>query len=423
MFQIFSYIGHNLQSVVEHGGYLLIFLTTILEGFPVIGQFVPGHTIVVISGFLSRIEVLNIYKVLPIVMFSAILGDFLGYRLGKKFGIELLYKFGSFFFIKPEYVDKARTLVQDNTAKTILFGRFSPMTRSLTPFIVGAIGVNHKKFWIFDTIGAILWAISSILIGYIFGASYNAISTMFGRYIVIAMILGVLIAWGYRLINRQFHIFAKYELIILFVNLFGLYLFFKTVQDALSDKIFLLELDLFTNSYFLVNAKEPWLTVMNVITNVLSPGYITLIGLIGLAIFFHYRKYTYSIITALSLGGGYIFTFVIKNIVMRARPENAFILQGGYSFPSGHAVAATIFFTLIIYIFVTKIQSIVLREVLIVASVFTALLVAFSRVYLGVHWLSDVLAGIGLGLFWTTSIILFIRYIRLIMFTIRSRRE
>jgi len=423
MSELLNYIGHNLQTIVEHGGYLFISLTTILEGLPIIGQFVPGQTIVVMSGFLSKIDILALSKVLPVVIISAIFGDFLGYRLGKRYGIAFLYKFGSLIFIKSEYIDRAKKIVQDNTVKTIIFGRFSPITRSLTPFIVGASDIHSKKFWIFDTIGASLWGATTVLIGYIFGASYHVISVIFGKYIVIAIIAGLLIAWGYRFINKQFHIFAKYELIILFINLFGLYLFFKTIQDALTDKVFLLELDLFTNSYFLMNAKEPWITIMNVITNVLSPGYITLIGLIGLAVFYHYKKYTFGIITAVSLGGGYIFTFIIKNIVMRLRPEDAFILQGGYSFPSGHAVAATIFSTLLIYIFITKIKYLVLREILIFASVSIALIVAFSRVYLGVHWVSDVLAGIGLGLFWTTSIILFIRYVRLIVSIIKSRRE
>ena len=423
MSQIINLIGHNLQTIVEHGGYLFISLTTILEGFPVIGQFIPGHTIVIISGFLAKLQVFNLTKVLITITLSAILGDFIGYKLGKKFGIDFLYKFGSFLFIKPEYIDKARSLIQKNSAKTILFGRFSPVTRSLSPFIVGASGVHSKKFWLFDSIGAILWATVSIMIGYVFGAGYHTIATILGRYIFIAIVAGVLIAWGYRLINKQFHIFARYELITLFVNLFGLVLFLKTIQDALTDKVFLLQLDLYTNNYFLVHASEPWLSIMTVVTNVLSPAYLTLVGVIGLMCFIYYKKYTYSIITAFSLGGGYISTFIIKNMVMRLRPEDAFIVQGGYSFPSGHAVAATIFFTLLIYIFITKIRSILWREILIVISVFLALLVGFSRVYLGVHWLSDVFAGIGLGLFWTTSIILFIKYVRLIIFTIQSRRE
>jgi undecaprenyl-diphosphatase len=115
------------------------------------------------------------------------------------------------------------------------------------------------------------------------------------------------------------------------------------------------------------------------------------------------------------LGGGYLFTLIVKNIVARIRPENAFLTVSGYSFPSGHAVASTVFFTLLIYFFIIKVRSMVFREILVVICVLSIILTSFSRVYLGVHWLSDVLAGIGLGLFWVTSMILLVKYINIII--------
>ncbi len=421
--QILNYLGHNLQVIVENGGYLFIAVTTVLEGLPVVGQFIPGQTIVIISGFLAKIDALSFSRVLPVVVVSAVLGDYIGYVLGKKYGIELLYRFGNLFYIKTEYIDKARMIIKDNSVKTILIGRFNPVTRSLTPFVVGASDINSKKFWIFDSLGAILWATLSVSAGYIFGASYHIIASLIGKYIVLATVFGILMAWGYKIINKQFHIFAKYEIITLILNILGLYLFLKTVQDALTDKMFLLQLDLHVNEFFFNNVSEPLFSIINVITNILSPAYLTFVGLICFIYFVYTKRYTYSVITALSLGGGYLSTFLIKNIVMRLRPENAFIIQGGYSFPSGHAVAATIFFTLLVYIIVIKVRSLILRELLVVVCVLSALTVAFSRVYLGVHWVSDVFAGIGLGLFWTTLSILLIRYLRLIINVIKSRRE
>ena len=415
MTSIFSLITHNLQAIVEHGGYLFILLSTISEGIPIFGQFIPGHSVVIISGLLAKIEVLNIYKVFLVVIFGAVIGDIIGFYLGKKYGISLLTKFGQYLFLKKEYIDKALLLVKENTAKAIILGRFSPITRTLSPFLVGASGIHTKKFWIYDSIGVIIWASVSIMIGYIFGASYHAVSAALGKYILLAIILGILITWGYRFINKQFHIFAKYELITLGFNLFGLYLFFKTVQDAITDKVFLLELDVFVNNFFFIHSQEWIRDFMLIFTNIFSPTLITGVSVVLIAYLIHKKNYYYSLISIFSLGGGYVFTFIIKNIVTRIRPENAFISVSGYSFPSGHAVAATIFFTLLIYFFIVKIKSMIIREVLVVICVISIILTAFSRVYLSVHWLSDVLAGIGFGLFWVTSIILLVKYVNIIV--------
>jgi len=413
-------LGNNLQTVIENGGYFLLMVIIILEGIPIIGQMVPGQTILFISGFLVKLGVFDLTITIIIVSLSAIFGDYLGYVLGRKYGMMFIYKFGSLVFIKQEYIDKARDIIRDNSVKAILLGRFNPITRSLTPFVVGASGVHSKKFWIFDSIGAVTWVIAALSIGYIFGASYHIVAPLFGKYIVIATIIAVLMIWGYRFINKNFHIFAKYELITLFLNILGLYLFFKTIQDALTDKMFLLQLDLFANDYFIQNTTRVSLYIMNTLTNIFSPSTISIVGLVGLIYFLYKKKYTYSIITFTSIAGGYVFTFIIKNIVDRIRPVGSFIAQGGYSFPSGHAVAITIFSTLVIYFFIIKIKNIVLREALISVLVILVLLVSFSRIYLGVHWVSDVIAGIGFGLFWTTTIVLLVKYLRLVVGILRK---
>lgn len=422
MHYIIQIIGHNLQAIVEQGGYLFLFITTVLEGIPIIGQFIPGHTIVIIAGFLAKLHLMNIWNIIIIVIFSAMLGDVIGFLIGRKYGLPFLTKFGPYFFIKKEYIERVQNLINNNLAKTVLIGRFSPLTRPLAPFIVGASGTSVKKFWLYDFLAVVAWSLLSIFIGYIFGASYHVVSAIVGKYIFVAIVIGILMSWGYRFINKQFHIFAKYELITLGFNLLGLYIFFKTIQDALTDKVFLLELDLFINDFFFTNASYFWVGFMDVVTNILSPEVFGIVGIVGIIYFLYKRNFQYSVIIFLSLGGGFIATFIIKNIVLRLRPESALILETGYSFPSGHTVTATIFFVLITYFFIVKVKFLIQRELLITISVLSIILVAFSRVYLGVHWLSDVLAGIGFGLFWTTLCILLVKYISMIVKLVRDRK-
>lgn len=89
---------------------------------------------------------------------------------------------------------------------------------------------------------------------------------------------------------------------------------------------------------------------------------------------------------------------VLKNLFQISRPVSDIYAVEGWSFPSGHATVATSFFFLLAYIFFSKIKTIRNKTILILGSIFGALLICFSRLYLGAHWTLDVLAGVALGL-------------------------
>jgi len=109
--------------------------------------------------------------------------------------------------------------------------------------------------------------------------------------------------------------------------------------------------------------------------------------------------------------GGLLFEVLTKVIIHRARPENALIEVSGYSFPSGHATMAIIFFSLLLYSFKDDIKNKALKNIFIASNIIFFLIIGLSRVYLNVHWFSDVLAGFGLGLFWLTLLILIFKII------------
>ena len=102
MLHFFGPLISNLQLIVEHGGYFILFVITVLEGVPVIGSLVPGHTTVILSGFFSKLHIFNINIVVPLVIISAMIGDYTGYYLGRKYGYGFLKKFGKLLFIKEK---------------------------------------------------------------------------------------------------------------------------------------------------------------------------------------------------------------------------------------------------------------------------------------------------------------------------------
>lgn len=129
-------------------------------------------------------------------------------------------------------------------------------------------------------------------------------------------------------------------------------------------------------------------------------------SLLFIYLFFRKRKNDLFLLV-LGLGGGFFLRTVIKLLVHRARPENALLEASEFSFPSGHAVMSIIFFSLLIYFFKDKIKNKLVKYSFISINILIFLLIGFSRIYFGVHWLSDVLGGFALGGFWLSSVILF----------------
>jgi len=91
--------------------------------------------------------------------------------------------------------------------------------------------------------------------------------------------------------------------------------------------------------------------------------------------------------------------YILKNIIERIRPENALIAESNFSFPSGHALASLVFFGFLAYFLLKRTKSKTKKFVITISAIIVIILIGFSRLYLNIHWLSDVLAGFLLGLF------------------------
>ncbi|MFA5062153.1 MAG: bifunctional DedA family/phosphatase PAP2 family protein [Patescibacteria group bacterium] len=405
-------IANLLQIVSQlgHWGYWIIFLSALLETIPLVGVFLPGYTVVIAGGFFANIGLLNIFMVMAVASLGAIAGDLAGYAIGRRYGYNFVKKYGKYFFFKEEYLERTKKLVETHTGKTLIIGRFNLITRSFAPFAAGLSDIPLAKFLFFNLIGGISWAVSSVLIGYIFGASYAVASKYIGRIVFWGIVAGLFMIYGYHFINKRRHIFKKYYIYAISFNVICIYLFSKITEDVVDGEL-ITKIDLWVNQKMVFLHSAILNKIMLGLTFVASPYTLLALVLLLLVFLIIKKKWYYALLFFFSLAGGTLFDILIKSWVHRPRPPVELLFVSGYSFPSGHAVLSTIFFGLLIYAFKDYFKNKILKALYIGVNIFLFILIGFSRVYLGVHWLSDVLAGIALGIFWLTFLILLFRLI------------
>lgn len=152
--------------------------------------------------------------------------------------------------------------------------------------------------------------------------------------------------------------------------------------------------------------QRDWATpAMAFITNLLSPITLPIFALLLIVWLVYKTQAGNAMLVLLSLGGGFVLEVGLKILIARPRPPVGLIAETDPSFPSGHATLAIIFFALLIYLFKDYFKSILARRFFIFSNILLCVLVGFSRLYLGVHWLSDIVGGYIVGILWFMLIV------------------
>ena len=209
MFNVNDFLLNLPLPLLNHWGYLIIFISAIVEALPILGTFFPGYTIVVLGGFFANLGILRLDGAILTATAGAMAGDLIGYIIGRKYGQDFVARYGKYFFFHQDKFEATKKLVHKHAGKTLIIGRFSPFTRAFAPMIAGISRVKIFKFIIYDIIGCLTWAASSVLLGYIFGQGFEAAAKYFGRIIIAAILAIALIILGYRWLNKRKHIFSE----------------------------------------------------------------------------------------------------------------------------------------------------------------------------------------------------------------------
>ncbi len=165
---------------------------------------------------------------------------------------------------------------------------------------------------------------------------------------------------------------------------------------------------LYLNNFNIINAQSrmffeamhaSWLTqAMIFFTDIGSPGSIFLYCLVLVMLMWLHRKYTHLIQFIITVISAAFVAVLTKEITKIPRPHGGLVSEIGYSFASAHAMIATVFFVLIIHSYRNHFKTTLTKSLFVGANIVLVLLVGLSRVYLGVHYMTDVLAGFFIGL-------------------------
>jgi len=199
LLNLFLHLDEVLPDIVNQLGvwsYVLLFIVIFAETGLVVTPFLPGDSLLFAAGAVAAIAPqLNIWVLLVVLSFAAILGDSVNYWIGNKIGPAAFS--GKVRFLKKEHLERTHAFYEKYGGKTIILARFVPIVRTFAPFVAGVGAMTYPKFIIYNVVGGILWVFLFSLLGYFFG-NFDFVKQNF-ELVVIAIIAISLVpmVWEY----------------------------------------------------------------------------------------------------------------------------------------------------------------------------------------------------------------------------------
>lgn len=416
--------------VHPHWGIFAAFIVAFLESFAVIGSIIPGSVTLTAIGVLVGSGVIPAAPTIVIAIFGAVLGDTLSYWIGHHYHqrIKTVWPLRKY----PNLLIRGEQFFHQHGGKSILVARFIGPIRAILPLVAGMLNMPFARFMIADTIGGILWAPAYMLPGILVGAATLELPPEAATRLIIYLLLALVFIWLLAVIIQKSsaRLFSFYDKITariwqalklkprlqwlvyclqdpkndnghgqllfgisalitgLFFLILALNVYFKTTVLAWNQPVF----------HLFQSLREPGLDNWVVVLTFFGEKTVLLAFSLLFSAWLFYRKHTRAaihwIINCILASGA---VFVIKHLVSSIRPSGMMITRASYSFPSGHSTLAVAIYGFLLFLFIQQIKP-PYKRYWVAPIVSLIVMVILSRLYLGAHWLTDVLGGSLLGL-------------------------
>ena len=417
-----------------HWSALAVFVIALTESLAVVGLFVPGAVLMVSVGALIGIGVVGFWPILFAAIAGAIVGDGLSFWLGHYYRDRLR----SFWPFRnhPQWLALGEGYFHRHGGKSVLLGRFVGPVRPFIPLVAGMLGMQPRAFYLANILSALAWAPAYLLPGMAFGASLALAGEVALRLAVLLVLIGLLtwlFTWS---IHRLFLLLSPRAggmvqwlaergrrhpplnrlisglldpsqpeikaLLVLAVLLIGAtWLFLGVLGNVVSgDSLVRVDLGVYQ---LLQDLRTPWGDRIMVFVTELGDGsVIALVSVAVLAWLMWLRKWRIAGYWSAAIVFGQLAATTFKLAMQRPRPlANIYDGFSTYAFPSGHAVMSTVVYGFLAVLIARQLS----RSRRWVAYAMAASLIgaiAMSRLYLGAHWLSDIVGGLSLGVVWVS---------------------
>ncbi len=188
--QLFHFL-YDVQGLVQRGGTLLVCVIVFVETGFFVGFFLPGDSLLVTAGILAATGYLPLGWLLVLVSLCAIVGDQLGYWIGRQAG-QALYRRPDSLLFKKRHLERAHRFYENYGGKTVILARFVPIVRTFCPPVAGAAQMKYSRYLTYDIFGGFFWVGSMVLGGYFLGSVVPNIGQRIHWVIAVVVFLSLL---------------------------------------------------------------------------------------------------------------------------------------------------------------------------------------------------------------------------------------
>lgn len=386
----------------------VVFLLPLLEASAFVGILVPGETAVLVAGVVASQGGLALWLVILVASAGAIIGDSVGYQVGKRYGRGLLNRLPT-RLVKPQHIDSAGALLRRRGGWTVFVGRFTTALRVVVPGMAGISRMPYPTFLVSNALGGIAWAVVVACVGFIAGKSYHAAEqrvsiTGLGLF---AALIGLYLVAHLRhhpraaaLIDARLSTkrWTGRPLTLVIAAAGGSAWMFGGVAQDVVEHNGVARYDPRWHR-FLIDHRPAAITDTARVLTYLGSNAVAYVVVAVAVVVAVWRGRSWSAIMAIPLlFVGQLLRFALAVLIHRPRPPRSDWLTSaqGYAFPSGHTATAVLAWGLAAALAWPWLRGRGRAAVAAVVAVI-AVVVGATRAYLGVHWPSDVLGGWALG--------------------------